>query len=168
MNYEEAREVWEPDFERGELHWRESGGQGRKKSVGYLHKISGYWRVVYKQRQYKRARVLWLLHSGEWPKGEIDHVNHIKHEDALCNLRDVTPSENQHNRSLNSNSSTGHAGIYFNETFTNGRRYFVNLPSIENVKGRLKSVLTLEEAIRLRDEAYKASGFHKNHGKLKC
>lgn len=43
-------------------------------------------------------RVAWVLMTGEWPKGDIDHRNGIKDDNRWSNLRDVTRSVNGQNR----------------------------------------------------------------------
>jgi hypothetical protein len=42
-------------------------------------------------------RIIWLMHIGSWPKQSIDHINHIRHDNRIENLRDVSPSANSHN-----------------------------------------------------------------------
>ena len=41
-----------------------------------------------------RSRALWYMHYGEWPSGEIDHINGDTHDDSLCNLRECARGEN--------------------------------------------------------------------------
>ena len=43
---------------------------------------------------FREHRALWRLHYGEWPKNVIDHINAIKDDNRLENLRDVTVAEN--------------------------------------------------------------------------
>lgn len=47
---------------------------------------------------YKASRLAWLYMTGEWPKYEMDHINHVKDDNRWVNLRDVTPAENCANR----------------------------------------------------------------------
>jgi hypothetical protein len=44
------------------------------------------------------SRFIWLLHTGEWPKQEIDHINRDPLDNRVANLRDVSRSENNANR----------------------------------------------------------------------
>lgn len=66
-------------------------------------KADGYCRVI-TRRQGKSLKILvhravWETFVGEIPNGyQIDHINHIRDDNRLDNLRCVTPLENLHNR----------------------------------------------------------------------
>lgn len=45
-------------------------------------------------------RVIWFLHYGAWPQRTIDHINHDRADNRICNLRDVSQSENNRNQVL--------------------------------------------------------------------
>jgi hypothetical protein len=66
--------------------------------------------IVIEGVQYKASRLAWLLMSGEWPPGYLDHVNGIRDDDRLCNLREATPADNSANK--RGYSSTGIKGVY--------------------------------------------------------
>ena len=52
-----------------------------------------------KQYQLKAHRVAWILAHGAIPHGkQIDHINGIRDDNRLCNLRLVTQRENDQNR----------------------------------------------------------------------
>lgn len=44
------------------------------------------------------SRVAWAIHHGHWPNGVIDHINGIRTDNRICNLRDVSNAENLANR----------------------------------------------------------------------
>jgi hypothetical protein len=60
---------------------------------------------------YCSAPLAWFYVKGEWSKLEIDHNNLDKADDRWENLREATHGENQHNRRLQKNSSTGYIGV---------------------------------------------------------
>ena len=45
----------------------------------------------------------------------VDHINHNKLDNCLQNLRWCTLSENQHNKSLHKNNTSGHPGVYWSK-----------------------------------------------------
>jgi hypothetical protein len=42
-------------------------------------------------------RVVWAIHHGRWPEMHIDHINRVRNDNRIENLRDVTPAENNRN-----------------------------------------------------------------------
>lgn len=62
----------------------------------------GYHRFTLNYRgrclNFAAHRAIWLLHHGEWPKHQIDHINRDPADNRIENLRDVTPLENVRNR----------------------------------------------------------------------
>ncbi len=57
-----------------------------------------YLIVRYNKRQLMAHRVAWYLYYKEWPKGQIDHINGVRDDNRLSNLRVVTQRQNQQNR----------------------------------------------------------------------
>lgn len=53
------------------------------------------------------ARLAWLYMTGEWPAGEVDHKDLDATNDKWGNLRAATPFENQQNRRIRPDNSTG-------------------------------------------------------------
>ena len=43
-------------------------------------------------------RVAWLLHYKEEPTMHLDHINRVKHDNRIVNLRQATQSQNAANR----------------------------------------------------------------------
>lgn len=56
--------------------------------------------VVWAGRQRKRlaARVIWAMHNGAWPAQQIDHINRVRSDNRIENLRDVSLAANQANK----------------------------------------------------------------------
>ena len=75
----------------------------------------GYVQIQLDGRQYLAHRLAWLFVHGEWPRGEIDHVNGCKADNRLANLRLATRSQNQANNGLSSRNRTGRKGVGWNK-----------------------------------------------------
>ena len=63
------------------------------------HESKGYRVFTIDGKQYKEHRVIWEMHHGPIPKGmQIDHINRIKDDNRIENLRLVTHTQNQWNK----------------------------------------------------------------------
>lgn len=72
----------------------------------------GYTYIGLGGRSYYAHRLAWLHVYGEWPKQDIDHINGIKNDNRICNLRDICHQANAHNlQRLNRNNTSGHTGV---------------------------------------------------------
>lgn len=60
----------------------------------------GYVVIKIKGRVYFAHRLAWLYIYGEWPSEIIDHINRERDDNRICNLRDVSSSQNNLNRTL--------------------------------------------------------------------
>lgn len=58
----------------------------------------GYERISINRTQHQSHRLAWLYVHGTMPEQQIDHINRIKTDNRIANLRDVSPSTNQENR----------------------------------------------------------------------
>lgn len=122
--------------------------------------LHGYVFVKVNDVGYHAHRIIWKMVHGVDPD-HIDHINGDRSDNRLINLRNVTASENQHNRKLNNNNSTGHPGIHWCQT----RRAFV--ARITN-GGRMMSLgrfETVEAAISARRIAEQKFNFSETHGR---
>lgn len=85
------------------------------REVGYID-CHGYVCTKYKGKMYKVHRIIWMMFYGEIPDGlQIDHINGIRHDNRIENLRLVTASVNQKNRKLNKNNKSGHVGVSYHK-----------------------------------------------------
>ena len=116
--------------------------------AGSLDK-EGYIILTINQISYRAHRLAWLYIHGEWPKF-IDHINEIKHDNRICNLRNVTHSENMQNKSKpQSNNTTGYIGVSFNKK----RKHYTAVIKINGKTHYLGSFKTAEEANEARQKA---------------
>jgi hypothetical protein len=76
----------------------------------------GYLRITVCGRSYYAHRLAWLYVHGEMPKQEIDHINGIKNDNRVCNLRDVSGFDNKQNKiNPTSKSKTKILGVSWHE-----------------------------------------------------
>ena len=75
----------------------------------------GYLQIRVQSRKYLAHRLAWLYVYGEWPKGQIDHINRIRTDNRIANLREVSHKQNQQNRSKSSHNTSGHPGVHWNK-----------------------------------------------------
>lgn len=81
---------------------------GSKNSLGYVQiKISG--------KLYHAHRLAWLYVYGYMPEKEIDHINRIRDDNRIANLREATSQLNSLNTSIYKNNTSGSKGIYYNK-----------------------------------------------------
>ena len=125
MDYSEASKLLRYDEVTGALYWLSDMRVGFKGSVlahkaGDLAKCKrkdGRSVVRLKGKLYMAYRVAWLLKTGAWPAGEIDHKNGDSSDDSFKNLRDVSRRTNTENRhAANSKKlSSKFLGVYANK-----------------------------------------------------
>ena len=61
-------------------------------------------------------RVAWMIHNGDIPDGMvIDHINGIRGDNRISNLRLATRSQNAVNSGMRSSNTSGQKGVYMNK-----------------------------------------------------
>lgn len=78
--------------------------------VGSPHS-QGYLIAVVDGKNLRLHRLAWLYVYGELPK-EIDHINNVKDDNRIANLRICNRSENVQNVVLKANNTSGYKGIH--------------------------------------------------------
>lgn len=71
----------------------------------------GYRGLCILGKQYYAHRIAWLYAYGQFPVGEIDHINHDKMDNRLKNLRSCTQSENSRNQKKYKSNKSGYKGV---------------------------------------------------------
>ncbi len=88
---------------------------GKRAGYRFSSADNTYRSIQIKGKSYREHRVIWLYVYGEWPKGCIDHIDGNRSNNRVSNLRDVSYLENQKNRKLNANNSSGMPGVTWNK-----------------------------------------------------
>ena len=164
LEYREALELFRYDYETGVLYWRRRNSNRVPKTLeaGTQRKSSGYLYVQVHGRLYPVHRVVMLMCYGFYGEGlDVDHINHVRDDNRLFNLRFVTRSENSKNQSLSSKSTTGVTGV----SFLKARKKYIAQIGVNRKLIYLGMFETLEGAAAARAEANLKFNFNNNHGK---
>lgn len=109
--------------------------------AGALHKF-GYRQIMLDGRSYKEHRVAWLYVHGRWPSQQIDHINHVRDDNRIANLREASVAQNLANSIVRSDNKSGLKGVRYDRRC---KRYCARI--FENGKFRhIGCYKTAEEA----------------------
>lgn len=117
------------------------------KKTNCLDSSTGYIRIRVDNRLYYAHRLAWLYEFGEVPSLYVDHINGVKSDNRIQNLRLADNSQNMHNRMATKASKTGYKGVFI--TPSTGK-YIAKI----KINGKPKSLGTYETA-ELAFDAYK-------------
>jgi hypothetical protein len=105
----------------------------------------GYVQISAANRSYTAQRLAWFYVHGVWPDGVIDHINRVRDDNRLCNLRCVNRSVN----ALNTEYAKGKSKV-------RGVTYVPPWKATITINGKRKDLgrfHTLEEAVAARKKA---------------
>lgn len=108
---------------------------------------------------YAAHRLAWRMMTGDIPM-QIDHINGVRDDNRLINLRSVSASENRKNMRISKYNRSGISGV----TDHGDGRWSAKI-TINNQPIWLGLHKTKDEAIAARIAAERVSGFHPNHGR---
>lgn len=118
------RELLTYDPADGLFRWRESvGSRARAGDVAGSTDATGYVQIVLDGVKYFAHRLVWLHQFGDWPSDQIDHVNGLRSDNRLCNLRNATRSQNLANQGPRKDNSSGFKGVSFSARKAKWRAY---------------------------------------------
>jgi hypothetical protein len=114
---EDVAKVIRYEPETGKLFWLRRDGVPAWWNTRYAGQEAltsveskGYRQGRVCSRQMMAHRIAWALAYGEWPS-EIDHINGIKTDNRLKNLRVATRTENTQHRAKFRTNTSGHKGV---------------------------------------------------------
>lgn len=136
LTQEELKELLNYDAETG-IFTRKVKRRGIRAKIGDIAgrlRFDGYVAIKINGKIYRGHRLAWLYVYGNYPNGEIDHINLIKSDNRIENLREVSRSENMQNiYNAGKSSTTGFRGIDYRKSMglyqariqSNGKRHFL-------------------------------------------
>ena len=91
-------------------------GRWKKGELAGCVNTDGYVMVNIDRTRYYAHRLIWLMRFGEWPEGEIDHIDGDRSNNRLENLRCVSKSGNMRNQKRNSRNTSGFPGVVWDKS----------------------------------------------------
>lgn len=137
-------------------HKRWNGRYGGK--TAFSPNRNGYLDgMVFRQMQ-RAHRVAWAIYYGVWPTHDIDHINGVRTDNRISNLRSVDRRANSRNQKLRSTNKSGVMGV----CRIRGRwRAYINVKRATHIG----TYDTFDEAVEARRQAERRLGYHENHGR---
>jgi hypothetical protein len=158
-----VRELFHYDMVTGILTNRTNRGSVAKQGdrAGGVDITTGYRRVFVLGKHYQEHRIVWLYVTGSFPTDQLDHINGIRDDNRIGNLRAVTHLENNKNKRKSQRNSSGHMGVCWHSARSKWQAQIM----IDGVCKFLGLFTNLEDAILARQAANIQHGFHANHGR---
>lgn len=177
---EELRQLLDYDPETGSLTWRPREPKMFKPAIRPAERRAANWNARKAGKHalnadngdgyfvgrvwggvHRAHRVIWAMHYGEWPTGDVDHINGNRKDNRIANLRAATKGENARNAAKRRDNTSGICGVCWHRH--SGKW-------IARIKADGKSVFlgrfaNLEDAVRARKMAEaRIGGFTQRHG----
>lgn len=151
------------DSDTGIFTWLVSPAKNVKAgSIAGMLKNNGYVVIGIKGKTFLAHRLAIIYTYGDCIDDyEVDHINHVTHDNKISNLRIATPSQNQFNRNLQQNNTSGIKGVNWDKRkkgwvarcSINGRQHYIGIyPDI---------VIAQKAVVEFRKNAH---GEFKNNG----
>ena len=136
--------IWDDYFyyQKGQLFWKVNRGKNKVKDKRAGREGNrGYRQVRLHDKLYQEHRIIWELCNGAIPLDlEIDHIDRNKANNFIENLRVSTKSQNQLNKSMSGNNSSGFKGVYIRKQT---KKYVAQI----TIKGKSKYIGSYNTAI---------------------
>lgn len=97
LTHERLRDVVSYCPLTGEFRWLVSRGPVSAGGFAGWYTQHGYIELCIDYVTYRAHRLAWFYVYGEWPAGDIDHINRNRSDNRIANLRIATNSQNQAN-----------------------------------------------------------------------
>lgn len=121
----------------------------------------GYIILSVKGKRIKAHRAAMIMTYGKAPK-ITDHINGIKSDNRICNLRSVSPRGNCRNQSRHKRNTSGITGVHWNKM---EKKWAVKIANNNNYNLHIGYFKCKLDAVAARLRAEEEYGYHENHGR---
>lgn len=144
-----------------ERDWRSWTGRFAGEEAFAVENGDGYPRGSIFGKKILAHRAAFAIYHGRWPDDQLDHINGVKDDNRISNLREVTNVENSRNAPLRSTNTSGITGV----SWHGPRRKWVAKLMIAGRTEYLGIYSSFDLAVAVRLRAERIAGFHENHGR---
>lgn len=112
LTQERLKELLNYDPETGVFVWNVAANGSIKlgQRAGCVGS-AGYRQIKIDKKIYLEHRLVWFYVHDCWPTNQLDHINRVKDDNRLCNLRAVSHQENMWNTTKQKINKSGYAGV---------------------------------------------------------
>lgn len=162
----EFKEWFNYDSESGLFTFKKVKPKNRVKKVGDIAggicARDGYVLIRFNGKVHYGHRLAWAWVNGELPEC-IDHINQVRTDNRIENLRNVTYADNNKNRLKSTRNSSGVVGVYMDK---DTGRWKARI-SVDGKEVFLGSFAEFSSAVNARKNAEVLYNYHENHGRDK-
>jgi hypothetical protein len=142
IDAEKIKEYLDIDINTGSAIWKKTKFHGKK--AGTINS-KGYVVIQVDNVQYTLHRLVWAIANNSNPLTHIDHINGIRDDNRIENLRLANPSMNQANGRLKTNNTSGFRGVYW-ESVINKYTARIKKDGVSHWLGAFDSKIEAHEA----------------------
>jgi hypothetical protein len=125
LTQDHLKEIFDYDSATGIFKWKKHYFRSYIGKIAGGKNAEGYITIKINRKTYKGHRLAWIYVNGKIEKPEIDHINGIRSDNRIDNLRQCNKSLNMQNkRQAQVNNSTGFLGV-----MRNGKRFYAEICS---------------------------------------
>jgi hypothetical protein len=118
------RDILSYNPENGHFVWKKNRYRAKAGFRAGHRRPDGYWAITVFGHSYRAGRLAWFFTHDEWPSNEIDHINGVRDDDRIENLRVATRSQNVANTKKKCSSRNLLKGV---STARRGKRYVAQI-----------------------------------------
>jgi hypothetical protein len=152
----------------GELIWLNCPNMSKKWNTRWAGKSAftfinthGYFQGNFDSEVYRAHRIIWKMVYGTEPE-MIDHINGVRSDNRLINLRSVNQSINMRNQKLRVDNTSGAIGVY---KPAHSKKWV----AFVRINGRMRYIGRFAEfadAVAARKSVEITNQYHENHGRI--
>ena len=140
------------EYRKGKLYWKQTTSPRVKIGDEVGTYVKGHLQASVKGKKYYVHRLIWAMHYGGNIPKFIDHINGVRDDNRIENLRLANHSENQRNQKLERKSSSGIKGLVWNKRYKvwkahatiDGKRRVIG--SFKNKEDAVKAVASFKSS----------------------